>query len=63
MVDQLSSEQWQKILDSYYQLKKEHVKTIIDSFINPDNYKTQERINIKDFFIEEIQRNFEQNKG
>jgi hypothetical protein len=65
MVDQLTSDQWQQILDSYYQLKKEHVETIIDSFITPDNFSPyeSERINLKDYFIQEIQGNYENNKA
>jgi hypothetical protein len=61
MMDDVTSDEWQKILNSYYELKKEHVKTIIDSFITPDQYKPlqQEGMNLKDYFIQEIQISYE----
>jgi hypothetical protein len=62
MIDQLTTDEWQKIIDSYFQLKKEHVETMIDSFVNPDNFKTEEGSNLKDLFIERIQRDYERNK-
>jgi hypothetical protein len=62
MIDQLKKDEWQKIIDSYFQLKKEHVETIIDSFVTPDNFETKEGTNLKDLFIERIHKNYERNK-
>ena len=62
MLEQLSPVQWQGILDFYYQLKKEHVKIIIDSFKKPDDFKgSPDGKNLKDYFIERIKDNYEKN--
>jgi len=61
MIDQLKKDEWQKIIDSYFQLKKEHVETIVDSFIAPDNFEIREGTNLKDLFIERIRENYERN--
>lgn len=65
MIDQLTADEWQQIIDSYYQLKKEHVKTIIDSFVTPDSFSPydQKGISLKDYFIQEIQGNYKNNKA
>jgi hypothetical protein len=62
MIDQLKKDEWQKIIDSYFQLKKEHIETIVDLFIAPDNFETREGTNLKDLFIERIHKNYERNK-
>lgn len=64
MIKYLDSDQWQKILDFYYQLKKEHVKIIIDSFIESNKFKSlyhNKETNLKDYFIEEVERDYLEN--
>jgi hypothetical protein len=64
LVDKLTQEQWQNILDSYYKLKEEHVKIIIDSFLAPDKFKSYHNkdTNLKDYFIEQVKKNHEKYK-
>ena len=38
MLDTLKLEEWQKILENFYQLKKEYVKALVDIFVEPDQY-------------------------
>lgn len=63
MMDGVTSDEWQRIMDSYYDLKKEHVKVLIDSFIDPDSFRSYhcKDENLKDYFIQRIKTNHENN--
>jgi len=54
----LSAEEWEKIFNNYYGLKREHVMTLIDIFKHPEEHLNtddeDEPETLKDFFIGEI---------
>lgn len=56
MLDALKPEQWQKIIDNFYQLKKEHAETLVDIFVEPDKFIYDEKSGetLKDMFEREI---------
>ncbi|OGG93361.1 hypothetical protein A2609_01570 [Candidatus Kaiserbacteria bacterium RIFOXYD1_FULL_47_14] len=56
MLATLQPEQWQKIIDNFYQLKKEHVETLVDIFVEPDKFIYDEKSGetLKDMFEREI---------
>lgn len=53
----LSPEQWQKITDNFYQLKKEQVETLVNIFTYPEEYPSSDNggETLRDVFIREIQ--------
>jgi len=56
MAGALVKDDWQKLIDNFYQLKKEEAKTLVDIFKNPDKHKTKrgdKTLAIKDAFIED----------
>lgn len=58
----LTDDDWEEIFTRYYALKKEHVEVLIESFVNPDLYKNLDgTMNLKDYFIKEIQSTFDKN--
>lgn len=62
MVELLTEEEWQKLVDIFYKLKSEEVRALIDIFKDPIKYKTKvngEEVAIKDVLI----KNILQNKG
>ncbi|MFA6445968.1 MAG: hypothetical protein WCW14_01830 [Candidatus Paceibacterota bacterium] len=62
MEQSLSEEDWAEIMKRYYSLKKEHVEILIDSFVEPDKYKTMDgSMNLRNYFIKEIQTKLEKN--
>ncbi len=63
-METLSEATWKLIFDNYYELKKDHVKTLVWIFKNPDDYKNpkNEEENLRDLFIRRIREEFEQNK-
>ena len=64
MEKELNEDDWDKIIKRYYDLKKEHVEVLIDLFVRPDLYKTMDGSeNLKDYFINRIQRRLQENKG
>lgn len=60
----LNNEDWKKIFNTYYELKKEQVRMLIDVFVNPNNYKNPDnsKETLKDYFIRKIEENHERNK-
>jgi len=60
----LTETDWGEIIERYYNLKKEHVEILIDSFIDPDSYKSLDgETNIRDSFIDEIKFELAKNEG
>lgn len=58
----LTDADWEEIFTRYYALKKEHVEVLMESFVNPDAYKCLDgSMNLKDYFIKEIQERFDKN--
>lgn len=56
MKDNLSGIDWKEILRRYYVLKKEHVETIINSFVNPDQYLAWDnKTTVRDYFIKKVE--------
>ncbi len=64
-MDQVLTEtDWDEIIEKYYKLKKEHVNILINSFIEPNAYKSLDgETNLKDTLISEIKFELEKNKG
>lgn len=55
----LHEDEWQAIIDRYYQMKKEHVETLIRLFIEPEKYKSDDgSAELRDEFIGEIERQY-----
>ena len=64
MEQNLTDTDWDEIMKRYYSLKKEHVEVLIDSFIKPEAYKNLDgSMNLKDYFLKEIQVRLEKNKN
>lgn len=61
MAEILDEDQWKKLIDVYWQIKRDYVKTIVDIFVHPELYKTKDRdgveVNVRDVFIEKINVN------
>ena len=64
MIEILDENDWQRIFDKYYELKREHVKVLIDCFVHPGEFKSfdEPEMNLKDYFVKKIQENYELNK-
>lgn len=63
MEKNLSEADWDAIIQKYYGLKKEHVETLIDAFVEPDVYKNLDgSMNLRSYFIQKIQKESERNK-
>jgi len=59
MVELLTEKEWQKLIDNFYQLKKEEVKMLVDMFKKPEDYPVQmegKEITVKDAFIKSIEK-------
>jgi hypothetical protein len=57
MVQNLSDDDWKHIFDSFCQLKKEHVRTIVDAFTEPEQYHVPDGgQTIRDHFINHIEK-------
>lgn len=58
-----SEADWVEVLNLYYALKKEHVQVLIDLFVHPDNYKTEDQsTTLRDLFLKEISERYERNR-
>ena len=56
MVQNVSTEEWIKILDAYYQLKKEEVQHLIGVFKDQDQYRMSESgQTMRDYFVGRIE--------
>jgi len=56
MEEGLSQEDWDNIFRGYFDLKREHVKILIESFVNPEQYRSVDGSKtIRDVFIEEVE--------
>ncbi len=63
MEQELDDNDWDEIINRYYGLKKEHVEVIINSFVDPGDYKNvDETMNLRDYFLSEIERRLEENQ-
>jgi len=52
-----SEEDWQAVFDNFYRLKKEHVETLVNLFVEPDKYMTQDNAEtVRDRFIRKIEQ-------
>lgn len=57
MVEKLTEDEWQTLIDNFYQLKKEETRNLVDAFREPDKYPTRlekETSTIKDYFVKSI---------
>lgn len=65
MLEKITAEEWQKIMEGYFEIKKEHVKALVDCFRRPDEYKSSRnnKMYLKDYFIKKIKKNYEQNSA
>lgn len=62
MLEILSHEQWERMLDNFYQLKKEQVETLVDVFVDPEQYQvSDDGETLRDLFIKEIKEQKERN--
>ena len=61
MLEALSPEQWQRMLDNFYQLKKEQVETLVDIFTYPEKYPVSDddQETLRDLFISKIKEHKE----
>lgn len=58
MVETFSEEDWNRLLDAFYSLKKEHVEELVDIFVHPESHKTTDKNKtLRDYFIEEVEKN------
>ncbi len=59
----LGDEGWQDVIDSYFKLKKEHVETLVNIFIEPEKYKNSDgTINLRDKFLQQIEEHYQRLK-
>lgn len=64
MENELSDNDWDEIMRGYYELKKEHVKVLINMFTKPHSYKIVDgSMDLRDYFIREIQERLKKNSG
>jgi len=64
MEKELTEDDWNEIIKEYYGLKKEHVKVLIDTFVEPHSYKNVDgSMDLRDYFIKKIQERLEKNLG
>lgn len=64
MEKELTDGDWDEIMKGYYELKREHVKVLINIFIEPHSYKNLDgSMDLRDFFIKMIQERLEKNLG
>lgn len=56
MLGILSGEDWEKIFENYYQLKREHINTLVDIFVSPKHYRSipEPSKTVKDYFVQKI---------
>ncbi len=56
MLEILTTEQWEKIHNNFYNLKKEQVETLVDIFVDPGKYPTASdgKENLRDLFVKKI---------
>jgi hypothetical protein len=59
-MQELSEDEWMKIFSNYRNLKKEHVKILIDIFKNPTVYRNpnNQEETLKDFFIRRVKEEY-----
>lgn len=59
----LTDQEWEDIFNFYYDLKKEHIQTLIWIFKYPDKYKNPDDVNetMRDLFIRKIQEDYKEN--
>lgn len=62
-METLKEEDWQNIFDFYYKLKREHIKTLVSVFVEPEKYHNPENQSetLKDMFIREVKENYNKN--
>lgn len=58
MLETLTAEQWEKIFNNFYTLKKEQVEILVDIFVYPEKYPTVSggKENLRDLFVKKIQK-------
>lgn len=63
MAEELSEDEWKKIIEKYYDLKKEDAKVFVDMFIDKNSYHPwrDKDTSLRDRFIDEVRANYEKN--
>ncbi len=59
----LSEQDWEKIFNNYYQLKKEQAKMLVKIFTDPEKYRSpyDKKETLKNLFIRKIKEEYETN--
>jgi len=58
MDEVFTQEDWNNLLNEYYKIKKESVEILIDVFVNPDNYKSDESgLTLREQLIQKVKQN------
>jgi hypothetical protein len=58
-----TQEDWDNLLNEYYKIKKESVEVLIDSFVNPEDYKIAEsNLQFREQLISEVERRLVNNQ-
>jgi len=66
MADILTDEEWEELINNWWQLKKEEVESLVDIFRKPEEYRAvweNKVMPIKDIFIAKIKKEYERNKA
>jgi hypothetical protein len=63
MEDAFTQEDWDNLLNEYYKIKRESVEILIDLFVNPDDYKSEEAgLTLREQFIKRVEQNLLDNQ-
>lgn len=64
MAEIISNAEWEMIFEKYYDLKKDQIKTFVDIFAMPEQFKSDDspEENLKDKFIKGVEQRYQDNK-
>lgn len=63
MEEIFSQQDWDNLMDEYYKIKRESVEILIDLFVNPDSYKSDDTgLTLREKFIKGVQQNLIDNQ-